>query len=204
MIEAGAAIRYGVAARTLPVHASSPTASGAAPWRSGRLLAAVAVAAVLVLGPGAGSARAHDVLVGSVPAAGAAVGTAPSSVAIEFSDVPQALGTQVVVVGPDGAPVSDGEAEEDGATIRQPLAEGLPAGAYTVQWRVTSADGHPLSGTFGFTADRGAEQPATSGPIRTAGTTADPGASFPVVWVAVGAILAVAAGVVVRQLRRPA
>jgi copper resistance protein C len=191
------------------MHVSSSAASGTAPWRRGRLFAAVVVAAVLVLGPGGGAANAHDVLVGSVPAAGAAVDTAPSSVAIEFSDVPQALGTQVVVVGPDGAPVSAGDAEQDGRTIRRPLAEDVPAGAYTVRWRATSADGHPLSGTFGFTVVQGAVAPAAggsvTGPVDTAGTTPDPGASsFPVVWVAVGLVLAVGVGVVARQLRRPA
>jgi copper resistance protein C len=187
---------------------SSSTASGTVPGRAGRLLAAVAVAAVLVLGPGAGAVQAHDMLVGSVPAADAAVDIAPSSVSIEFSDVPQALGTQVVVIGPDGAPVSDGDAEQDGTTIRQPLTEERPAGAYTVQWRATSADGHPLSGTFGFTVVQGAESPAAggaaNGPVDTAGMTSDPGASsFPVVWVAAGAILAIGVAVGVRQLRRP-
>lgn len=187
------------------MHVPSSAASGTAHRRRGRLFGAVAVAAVLVLGPGAGAAKAHDVLVGSVPAAGAAVDTAPSSVAIEFSNVPQALGTQVVVVGPDGAQASDGDTEQDGTTIRQPLAADLPAGAYTVQWRATSADGHPLSGTFGFTVAQGAETPAAaggsvSGPV----DTAPGGASFPVLWVAVGAILAVGVGLVVRQLRRPA
>ena len=187
---------------------SSSTARGTAPWRTGALLAAVA--AVVVLGPGAGSAQAHDVLVGSVPAADAAVDTAPSSVSIEFSNVPQALGTQVVVVGPDDAPVSAGDAEQDGTTIRQPLAAELAAGAYTVRWRATSADGHPLSGTFGFTVAQGsgavaAAGGAVSGPVDTAGTPTDPGgSSFPVLWVAVGSILAVGAGVVGRQLRRPA
>ena len=57
-----------------------------------------------------------------------------------------------------------------GTTVTQPLAGGLPAGAYTVEWRVTSADGHPLSGTFGFTVAQGAAtQPAAgaAGPVTT-------------------------------------
>jgi copper resistance protein C len=195
--------------------ASSSAASETAPWRAGRLLAAVAVAAVaavLVFGPGAGAANAHDTLVGSSPAPDAAVVTAPSSVTIELSNVPQALGTQVVVIGPDDAPVSDGDAEHDGTTIRQPLATELPAGAYTVQWRATSADGHPLAGTFGFILEQGtgADQSAADaggsagGQMDTVGLTTDSGASsFPEVWVAAGAILAIGVGVVVRQLRRP-
>jgi hypothetical protein len=35
--------------------------------------------------------------------------------------------------------------------VSQNLREG-PAGHFTVAWRVTAADGHPLSGTFTFTA----------------------------------------------------
>ena len=55
--------------------------------------------------------------------------------------------------------------------VRQSLAAG-PAGAYTVVWRVTSADGHPVSGTFGFTADQAsASTTATSAPTATATTT---------------------------------
>jgi copper resistance protein C len=209
----GTAIRFRAAVRTHPMPTSPTAASGTASWRTERLLAAVAAAAVLVLGPGAGAAKAHDTLVGSAPTAGAAVKSPPSSVAIEFSDVPQALGTQVVVIGPDGAPVSDGDTEQDGTTIRQPLSGELPAGGYAVQWRVISADGHPLSGTFGFTVDQGtgaersdaAAGSSASTRMDTAGSITDPGASsFPVVWIAVGAILVVGVGVVVRQLRRPA
>jgi hypothetical protein len=47
-------------------------------------------------------------------------------------------------------------------TVSQDLQPGAPAGSYTVAWRVTSADGHPVSGAFSFTAEPGATQPPTS------------------------------------------
>ncbi len=59
-------------------------------------------------------------------------------------------------------------------TVRQALAPGAPAGAYTVSWRVTSADGHPISDTFTFTAR--AASTATAAPSASAaGASGDAG-----------------------------
>jgi hypothetical protein len=84
--------------------------------------------------------------------------------------------------------------------VRQSLAGG-PAGAYTVVWRVTSADGHPVSGTFAFTADEASTSPTTtSAPTVTAATSttatnvgpaAEAASGFPLL--AVGATAAVVA-----------
>jgi copper resistance protein C len=125
-----------------------------APRTSRALLALVAAAALLVLG--AGPALAHDGLVSSSPAAEASVPTPPPAVELEMGSPPQVLGTEVRVTGPDGAVVSEGEPEVLGSTVRQPLAAALPAGAYAVDWRVTSGDGHPVTGSFGFTVAEGA------------------------------------------------
>ena len=46
-------------------------------------------------------------------------------------------------------------------TVTQALQPGSPAGRYVVEWRVTSADGHPISGTFSFTA----AAPGTGEPV---------------------------------------
>jgi hypothetical protein len=40
-----------------------------------------------------------------------------------------------------------------------PLAANAPAGNYTVAWRVTSADGHPVTGTLHFIAQAVAGKP---------------------------------------------
>jgi methionine-rich copper-binding protein CopC len=173
-----------------------------------RLLAAVAAALALLLGPGVTAAWAHDGLVASVPAADATVPMPPAEVRLEFGSAPQPLGTQVLVRGAYGVPVSQGDAQRNGSTVTRALAEGLPAGSYTVEWRVTSADGHPVAGTFGFTvADDAPADPmgAASTAAAVSAASADAGdTSFPFVWVAIGAIVAVAAVLVVRQLRRPA
>lgn len=146
---------------------------------------------------------------GTGPAADATLDSAPSSVTLEFSDAPQALGSQVAVTGPDGAPVSAGAPEITGETVRQQLDQGLPAGGYTVDWRVTSADGHPLSGTFGFRVIHGAAPGGGSEAGQAAprgggaSATASDDSPSPTIWMAIGAIVAVAAFLVVRQLRRP-
>ena len=52
--------------------------------------------------------------------------------------------------------VSTGSPQVDGSTVTQRMAADAPSGRYTVQWRVTSADGHPISGEFGFAVGRAA------------------------------------------------
>ncbi|GAA1427147.1 hypothetical protein GCM10009616_03500 [Microlunatus lacustris] len=113
----------------------------------------LAVLGALLLGVlTAAPAAAHNSFVGSDPADGATVPRTPGAVVLTFDQPAVALGTQVVVTGPDG-PASTGAAELVDATVRQPLVPGAPAGVYTVNWRVTSSDGHPITGTLTFTAD---------------------------------------------------
>jgi methionine-rich copper-binding protein CopC len=170
-----------------------------------RLLLLAVTAAALVLGP-IGSAAAHDVLVSTAPAADTALETAPASVTLMFSDEPQALGTEVVVSGPDGVAVSDGAPQVDGTAVRQSLRDGLPAGTYTVDWRATSADGHPLSGTFTYDVTQGSPAGAMGGegaPAADATAASNGSSSFPVVWVVIAVIAVGAVVLAVRQLRRP-
>ncbi len=119
--------------------------------RAAAVLAGVVVSFALVGGP----AAAHDDLIGTDPADGATVGTAPDRVTLTFTQPALELGTQVLVTGPDGSTVSDGPVLLDGTTVAQRLLAMRPAGAYRVDWRVTSEDGHPVSGTFTFTASTG-------------------------------------------------
>jgi methionine-rich copper-binding protein CopC len=176
---------------------------------------AVALAAVVVLlGSGMPTARAHDELVATSPATDTAVPSPPASVTLEFSRAVQPLGTQVLVSGPDGTPVSSGAAEVQRATVVQPLSGDAPAGVHTVVWRVISSDGHPLAGKFAFTVagdtqSAGPEAPAsaTSGPdavqVRETAAQQPLGAAFPYAPIGIGAaLLAVAGGLVVVLRRR--
>lgn len=111
------------------------------------------VGLLLALGVVAAPAvQAHDELVSVEPADGSTVGAPPDHVTLTFEEPAVALGTVVEVKSPDGSVVSTGDAVLVDSTVSQAIAGDLPAGAYTVTWRVTSQDGHAVSGTFGFTA----------------------------------------------------
>lgn len=137
--------------------------------RLGVVLLGSAVTLVVVAGP----AAAHNVLLSTDPASGTTVERVPSAVVLTFDNPAIAMGTQLVVTGPSGQ-VQQGAARLVDNTVSQDLQGGAPAGTYTVQWRVTSIDGHPVGGTFTFTArSAGAGTPApvpTSLPTVPAGT----------------------------------
>lgn len=142
------------------------------PATTRRLAATVALTLGLVA-IGAGAAWAHSGLVGTDPADRASLDVAPAQVVLTFNEPPQTLGTQVQVLDPNGNPVSSGQAAVTDTQITQPLGEARPAGTYTVQWRMTSADGHPLSGQYTFTATS-AVGTTSDDPAETPGQSAAP------------------------------
>lgn len=172
--------------------------------RRGRWLAAATVGAALVVLP-ATAAAAHDSLQSTTPADGAGVATAPTAVVLTFDQPALALGTELVVTAPDGTNVDDGAAHLVDSTVQQPIAGSLPAGTYTVAWRVTSADGHPVSGTFHFTAaqatSRVRQHPldqATAAPAAASGG----GAGSAAVGIGIAVAALVVAGLAWLALRR--
>jgi copper resistance protein C len=169
--------------------------------------AALTLLCGLALVFGAGQALAHTRLIGSDPADGASLATAPSHVSLTFNEEMQAEFTTVTVVGPDGATWSTGPVGVDGPTVGVDLRPLGPAGAYQVGYRVVSDDGHPVTGAITFTLT--APGPAAVGPTpatNPAATTAppaaaataapaQPGGGAPVwPWIA-GAVLLVGGGV---------
>jgi copper resistance protein C len=137
--------------------------------RISRALAAVVAAGVLLV-VGASPALAHDRVIATTPAAEASLPSPPATVEVQLSAPPQVLGTEVRVTGPDGALASEGAPEVVDDTVRQPLADGLAAGAYTVEWRITSGDGHVITGSSGFSVAEGAA-PSSSAPSSSAPAT---------------------------------
>ena len=136
-----------------PAHNPSGPGHPTAPFRrtGGRL---AAVAAVLLVSIGwAAPALAHDALLGSEPADGAVLTGAPGQIVLTFSGAQAGLGSEVAVVGPDGADWSDGPTQVSEAVVTQPLRPDMPEGVYTVTFRSVSGDGHPVSGTFTFSVD---------------------------------------------------
>jgi methionine-rich copper-binding protein CopC len=103
-------------------------------------------------------ASAHTKLVSSTPARDARV-TTLTQVTLVFSE--HVTLAQVQVRDAKGGRHQAGAARVNGATVTQQVAAGLPAGAYTVDYRVVSADGHPVEESLPFAITA---TPAASGP----------------------------------------
>ncbi|MCK0112632.1 copper resistance protein CopC [Ornithinimicrobium sp. F0845] len=133
-------------------------------------LAALLAGAVL-LGTGS-AASAHDTLTDSSPTDGETLDEPPTQVRLTFSGEVLDMGAAVVVTDSDGASWEAGEPTVDGVDVTVPVQEGLPNGSYEVTWRVTSSDGHPISGVIPFTVDAPEPEPAEPTTTEPAPTTA--------------------------------
>lgn len=128
---------------------SSSSGRAHATARAAHVLVALVAVCLVLLGPAPG-ALAHDELTDTDPAAGETLEQNPQELVLSFSGEVTALGARVEVSGPLGS-VVDGEPQIEGSRLRQPLSTDAPPGDYEVAWRVTSQDGHPISGTFDYT-----------------------------------------------------
>ena len=179
-----------------------PYGRGRSETRARRILL-VLLGAMIALVVASRPAAAHTELISTTPGDQQTVSRAPGVVVLTFDESVVAMGAQVVVTGPQG-PVQLGAPEVTEATVSQNLQGGSPAGQYTVAWRVTAADGHPLSGTFGFTAEAaGDDKPATPAAIEAGGPDDASSTGMSIwIWILGGvALVAVVAGVR-RQLTR--
>mgnify|MGYP000060542218 FL=1 len=160
-----------------------------------RLLVAVLLIVTMALTT-TPAAWAHAVRTASDPADGATLTAGPARVTATFSEQLQSEFAAMTVVGPDGNLWSSGPPEVQGATVGVGLRPLGPAGRYTVNYRVTSADGHVVSGSWSFTVSVTAQ--GTPGPSAASGPT-DTG--LPVWPFLVGAVVVVA-GAGIWALRR--
>lgn len=138
---------------------------------------------VAALAAGAGTASAHAQIEGSDPAPGSVLSSPPDRVTLTFGEAVeptpgavQVFDDHLVRVDQDDS----GAADPDGYQLGVSLRPGLPAGTYTVSWRVSATDTHPVSGTFTYSV--GTASTVTAAPPSAAG---DP---------AVGPLLAVSRG----------
>jgi hypothetical protein len=98
----------------------------------------------------------------------------PREVSLTFSASIGEQFAQVAVVAADGTAYQAGPPVVRGDTVTQRL-DGVPAqGQLSVNYRVVSSDGHPVSGSVPFTVDAAAEPSPTAEP---AGPTATPTAA---------------------------
>ena len=107
---------------------------------------------ILIAGP-APLALAHTELILSTPEDGSRIATVPDEVELTFSE--DLLPETVVVSVEDsaGMVVRVLELEVDGSDVVVAWPPGLSGTDYTVNYRVVSQDGHPVSGSLAFTVD---------------------------------------------------
>lgn len=124
----------------------------------------------------ASPALAHDALIASNPAAGAALSEAPAQLVLTYNAEIASIGAEVAITAPDGASALGGDLTIAGTEVTVPLAPDLANGAYAIAWRVTSSDGHPISGELAFTLDAPVAEttePATTEAATTEAATSD-------------------------------
>lgn len=167
-----------------------------------RLVVAAVVAVTVGVGL-AGPASAHDVLVSSDPADGAALAKVPTSMTFTFDQPVQNFDPVVSLVGPDGRQYATGTPTISGNTVTGTAGTG-PAGAYTAAYRIVSADGHPVTGEVHFSMTvSGAATGAVVGGSAVPAAAGSSGGLSGWLWagLAVAAVLIVVAAVLL--LRRP-
>jgi methionine-rich copper-binding protein CopC len=145
------------------------------------------------------SASAHATLFEATPAAGSSVAAVPTAVMLRFNEPLLEGAREVRVTGPDAAEDTwtTGTPRLAGAVLSADLVGLGGPGEYTVTYRVTSADGHAVSGSTYFTlTTEGGARPA-AGPAAS-----ERGSSVLGIGLAVGAgAVLIAAGLRWRRRR---
>jgi copper transport protein len=129
------------------------------------LLAAVALALVVPA-----VASAHATMKEATPAEQGRVETPPKEVALRFDQSVVAPADAIVVLGADGKNHAGAITQSRSDTVVHAHVEGLVQGeAYTVRWRIVSADGHVATGVFTFGV--GVEAPPPTEAVGSSGMT---------------------------------
>ena len=141
------------------------------PSRLAGLLAVAATVAFTVVAT-ALPASAHAQLETTNPGPGATLKDLPKQVVLGFSEDIHAPAF-VSVTSPGGVNVAKGQVRIVDTKVTQTLGAPAGAGKYTVSYRITSADGHPVGGTVSFmvlrTAGAGSGTPQGSGSPQSTG-----------------------------------
>ena len=146
----------------------------AAGWRAALLTGLAAAWLLLTCAP----ALAHATLVGASPPRGGEVSEPPGRVELRFTEPVGAEFDPVVVRDASGARVDarDGRVDPNDARVVLAGLEELPEGSYTVEWRVTSIDGHVIDGRYGFAVAAAGEDRPPGDAANGEGTTEAAGA----------------------------
>jgi len=98
------------------------------------------------------AAPAHSELVSSNPSASANIVQLPEQIELEFNEELLNLGSgnSISIMTPSGEDIGMGDASTEGAKINRLLNTTSETGQFQVTYRVASADGHVLNGSFTF------------------------------------------------------
>jgi copper transport protein len=121
--------------------------------RRARRAVAVLLMAGAALFVGVPAASAHAQLEASTPASGEVLPVAPRQVTLVFGEPVEAAAKSIEVFDDHFRRLSTGPvvaSGADGGRLSASLPPGLAKGTYTVSWQVSSADTHPVSGSFRF------------------------------------------------------
>jgi methionine-rich copper-binding protein CopC len=155
--------------------------------RVGLTVVLAGAALALVAAP----ASAHSELTSASPPDGSTLTTAPTQIVLTFNENIIAIGNQVSVLDASGALMSDGNPTVVDSTVTQQLKPLIYNGAYSVTYRIVSADGHPVERNLSFTLN----VPSLSTPTASASpaeTTGSSKLSFGVIALIVGGVFLVA------------
>jgi methionine-rich copper-binding protein CopC len=115
-----------------------------------RLTALRHVCAIAVSSLMAGAALAHSELRNSTPANGARLSSSPAAIVLNFNEPVQVTATRLY--RDNGAEITlPRPRAADSVRSLQTAAPPLEPGAYRLEWRIISADGHPVGGVIRFT-----------------------------------------------------
>ena len=166
-----------------------------------RVVATVVLAMSLIVMAvaGAGAASAHATRVATDPVENTELSQAPQKVSATFNETLQPQFAAMTVVGPDGNLWSAGDPQVAGAVVSVGVRPLGPSGTYTVNYRVTSADGHVVSGSWSFRLT--VASTGTPGPSASATNPSGDGIPVWPFFVAAGVIVAAGAYWAVRRQR---
>lgn len=115
--------------------------------KNNRGILAIVLLALLMFGIVPGSAFAHSALVSAVPAE--STDSEVTEIVLTFNESID-KGSKLTVTNESGDTQSMKEIIIKGKTMTGSLENPLPSGKYAVDWRIISADGHPLKGNYAF------------------------------------------------------
>lgn len=100
-------------------------------------------------------AHAHSSVVKTIPQYQSVIDELPSEVSIQFSEEPLSIQgkkiNSISVTNPEGSVISQGRTTIQGETLTVKINSTHAAvGTYSVKYRMASADGHVISGSYRF------------------------------------------------------